>query len=635
MRFTQDFLTDLRDRVPLSSIVGRVVTFDRRKSQPARGDHWACCPFHQERTPSFHVDDRRGFYHCFGCQQSGDHISFLTDHGGLDFVDAVKALAAEAGVALPEPDAPVPEATRRRDADRAALEAAAAHYEATLWSPSGRAARDYATGRGFGAEVLRAFGFGLAPTAAGSLARVLSAQGFGEANLECAGLAVRRDGRLRERFVGRLMVPIHDARGRLVGFGGRSLDGRDPKYLNSPQGTLFDKSSVLFNAHRARAPARRTGRLFIVEGYLDAVALAAAGVEEVVASCGTALTEAQLALAWQLADEPILTFDGDRAGRDAAKRVIDRALPLLSGGRSVQVLHLPDGQDPDDLVRTDGAAGFEALVKRAVPLVDAVFSRETERGVDTPERHAALVVRLDALAATISDGAVAGLYRTALRDRAFALRRSQRAERSGASPARALAPPSPMTAPAADRALLDLERIVLGLLLLRPELLGRYGERLTAELFSSEANAGFAALLVEAHAAEGPATAAELIKTIPASGGMCLAEVWGDASAAVGPRLLARFSILDCRPDDAFLERCLVLFLDRLTLRTARAELIGEPRRLVDRDADDERLLRLSAALQARAVALQEAERALADEAATLRRRRTSAGTDAVPGQFR
>lgn len=643
MRFTKEFLASLAERVPLSSLVGRVVAWDRRKSQPGRGDYWGCCPFHDEKSASFHVDDRRGFYHCFGCHASGDHLKFLTEHDGLDFVEAVKKLAAEAGVALPDEGRPEPQEFRLRRIERSALDAAAALYAGTLWSPAGAAARDYAARRGLTEETLRVFGFGLAPSAQGAVSRALGAEGISEADLERCGLAVRRDGRLRDRFVGRLMIPIHDGRGKIVGFGGRSLDGREPKYLNSPETPLFDKSALLFNAARARGPAHRARRLFVVEGYLDAIALAQAGIGEVVATCGTALTAAQIELAWTLADEPTLCFDGDPAGRAAAHRAIDRILPLVNGGRSFSLLALPDGQDPDDLVRSGGSTAFEALASTAIPLVDALFEREIAKGTETPERLAALEARLDALAGTIAEAGVARLYRSALRERAYQHRRARPSpvppgsRRTGAKPASS-PQATPIAAPASpDRALLDLERLALGLLILRPHFIERFGELLGHGTFTAVAHAGFAAILIEAYAARLPATSAELVAALPERGRMCLSEVWGDApDEPVGSRLRERFAILECDPDDDFLARCMTLFVDRLNLRAQMAELAGEPRRFAERaNGDDARLLSLTAAVHEHVSFLQDAERLLADEAAALRRRRTADGNQTPVSRLR
>lgn len=635
MRFSTEFLSELRERVPLSAIVGRVVSWDRRKSQPGRGDYWACCPFHQEKTPSFHVDDRKGYYHCFGCQASGDHLTFLTDHDGLAFIEAVQKLADEAGVAMPDEGRPEPPEVRRRRDDRHALEVACAFYTTTLWGGSGGSAREYAAGRGLQRETLRTFSFGLAPTVQGALLRHLAAEGVDGGAAERAGLAVARDGGpLRDRFRGRLMVPIHDARGRIVGFGGRTLEGREPKYLNSPQTALFDKSEILFNAHRARGPAHRSNRLVVVEGYMDAIALAEAGIGDVVASLGTALTEQQIAKAWQLAEEPILCFDGDSAGRAAAHRAIDRIVPALSVGRSFQFVVLPAGQDPDDMVRASGVEAMETLLSSATPLVDAVFEREVARGVDTPERMAALEARLETLAGSIADERVGRLYRSAFRERCYQLRRVNTApqalpRRDAPTPTRAakMVPPPA----AADRALLDLERILLGLLIFRPTLIERFGERLSSTLFVNEAHAAFAGMVLEAHSTTLPEDAVELIAVLPARARLVLAEVWGEGTEVPGRQLLKRFSILECEPDERFLSRCITLFLERLSLRAEMAELSHEPIRLAEGTGGETRLLSLSAAIAAHKTQLQDEERNLADEAAALRRRRSTGSTDGPP----
>ena len=626
MRISQEFLADLRDRIPLSAVIGRFVTWDRRKSQPGKGDLWACCPFHQEKTPSFHVDDRKGFYHCFGCQQSGDHVSFLMDHQGLAFPDAVRVLCDEAGVTMPEasPAENHREAARRRQ--RSVLDTAAAVYEKALWGPGGRVAREYATGRGLSEATLRAFQFGLAPPMRGFLVRQLAGEGYQEREMEAVGLALRGDGgEMRDRFRGRLMVPIHDGRGRLVGFGGRTLDGREPKYLNSPETALFDKSSLLFNAHRARGAAHRENRLFVVEGYLDAIALAEAGIEPVVASLGTALTETQIKLAWQLADEPVLCFDGDRAGRAAAGRAIDRIVPLLAAGKSFQILTLPEGKDPDDVVRAGGAEAFLSLAGRAVPLVDAIFAHESEGDLSTPERLAALEVRLYALAASIPDKRVGALYRSAFRDRLFAL------ARASAAPSRQPAAKGPrQTTPAlrqpgaADGEQIELERLVLGLLIRHPVLADRLGERLSSLTFRNAAHQALAGMILEAYADLLCEDATALLEAMPARARMCLGEVWGEPGDATGPRLKRRFPLLDLDPDLPFIERCAELFLMKLELREQTDELSAAPRSQPTGNAvDDERLRSLYGAVETHRHAILELERSVDDDAALLRRRKS------------
>ena len=270
MRFDNRLLDEIRARITLSDLVGRRVTWDRRKTQPGKGDYWACCPFHQEKSPSFHVDDRRNRYKCFGCGASGDHFRFLTETEGLSFPEAVERLAEQAGVALPAPD---PQAARR-EKQRASLadvcEMAAQFFQAEFATSRGETARGYALKRGVTQEILREFRFGYAPDSRDSLKRYLTGKGVPEEMMVEAGLIIRPEGGrpTYDRFRGRLMIPIQDERGRVVAFGGRTLDpDGQPKYLNSPETPLFHKGVMLFNAHRAREPAFKSGQAVVVEGY--------------------------------------------------------------------------------------------------------------------------------------------------------------------------------------------------------------------------------------------------------------------------------------------------------------------------------------------------------------------------------
>ncbi|MEZ5841917.1 MAG: DNA primase, partial [Hyphomicrobiales bacterium] len=294
MRFTSQFLDAIRARLPLSEIVGRRVTWDRRKSQPAKGDFWACCPFHQEKTPSFHCDDRRGHYHCFGCGASGDHFRFLVETEGMAFPEAVERLAHDAGLQLPARDPETERREKKRNSLADVVEMACRFFEESLRGPQGATARDYAARRKLTRETLAEFRFGFAPDGRDTLKRHLLQQGIDEQALVEAGLVIKpEDGRPSyDRFRNRLIVPIQDMRGRVVAFGGRTIDpDREPKYLNSPETALFHKGSMLFNAHRARKAAYDSGAVIVVEGYLDAIAVHQAGVEAVVATLGTAFTE--------------------------------------------------------------------------------------------------------------------------------------------------------------------------------------------------------------------------------------------------------------------------------------------------------------------------------------------------------
>ncbi|MFN3988705.1 MAG: DNA primase [Erythrobacter sp.] len=414
MAITPQWKDELRARVTLSGVVGRSVKLTRA------GSEWkACCPFHGETTPSFYVNDQKQFYHCFGCGAHGDVISWMVDHEGMAFMDAVKLLAAEAGMEVPAPD---PVAARKAEA-RASLidvtEAAQKFFVANLASPHAGMARDYLAQRGLTAATLRAFGFGWAPDDKQALPRALPQ--FSEEMLAEAGMRIVTDnGERYDRFRGRVMLPIHDARGRVIAFGGRILDKRDgvAKYLNSPDTPLFDKGRTLYNLHRAAPAVRQRGRVVVVEGYMDVVALAQAGITEAVAPLGTALTAMQLEMLWRMVDAPILCFDGDAAGQRAAMRAIARALPMLAPMRSLGIVRLPAGLDPDDLIRTSGAKAMRDLLSQPASLIDTLWAFERDAmPLATPEAKAGLKARLMAHVETIADRDVKALYRRELSER--------------------------------------------------------------------------------------------------------------------------------------------------------------------------------------------------------------------------
>lgn len=425
MRFTPQFLDEIRARVPVADIVGRRVTWDRRKTQAAKGDYWACCPFHSEKTPSFHADNRKGRYHCFGCQASGDIFTFLVETEGLSFPEAVERLAGEAGLEMPKSD---PQARARAEA-RASLqdvmEAAAAFFEARLQAREGAAARGYLADRGLQPATIGRFRLGYAPAGRYALKEHLGARKIPVEQMVAAGLLVAGPDIAVpfDRFRDRIIFPIADGRGRIVGFGGRALSPDVPaKYLNSPETELFAKRHLLYNAHAARAAAHDRGAVIAVEGYMDVIALAEVGIDNVVAPLGTALTEEQLAALWRLSDEPVLCFDGDQAGLRAAWRALDGALPMLGAGRSLAFALLPEGQDPDDLVRAEGRAGFEHVLAAALPLVDMIWQREREGSdLSTPERRAAFERRIGEIVRTIGDEAVRRHYADEFRARISAL----------------------------------------------------------------------------------------------------------------------------------------------------------------------------------------------------------------------
>ena len=429
MRFSDAFLDEIRQRLPITQVVGEHVVWDKRKSQPGRGDMWACCPFHGEKTPSFHADDRKGIYHCFGCGATGDHFRFLTEKTGIPFPEAVEKLAGMAGVPMPARD----EREERRDAERRSLydvmELATKYFEAALEHTIGARARGYLNGRGVSPNQQQRFRIGFAPDSRNGLKEHLAANGVSAAEMKATGLVAEREGDPMpyDRFRNRVMFPISDFRGRVIAFGGRALSPDVPaKYLNSPETELFHKRSVLYNGQGARRAAHDGAPLIVVEGYLDVIAAVTAGFEGAVAPLGTALTEDHLQLIWRMTDIPVLCFDGDTAGQRAAERAAGLVLPELAPGKSVRIAHLPEGQDPDDLIRSAGRDAFQRVLDGAMPLSETVFALETRGHVlETPEARAALEGRLRERANSIRDVTVKRHYQQAFDEKLNALFRPQ------------------------------------------------------------------------------------------------------------------------------------------------------------------------------------------------------------------
>lgn len=413
MAIDASFLDTLRSRLAISDVVGRRVRLIN-----AGREKKACCPFHKEKTPSFTVNDHKGFFHCFGCGAHGDIIAFVMRAENRDFVETVELLAAEAGLTVPQSD-PAERARARRNRDLYQLvEAAAAWFERQLFEPEGRTALDYLTNRGLSGAAIARFRLGYAPTDRRGLARHLGAAGFAEADMVEAGLLKRPDdGRQPYGFFRhRVMFPVTDRRGRVVAFGARKLDGDGPKYINSAETPLFHKGQLLYGLSRARQAAADGAVPIVTEGYMDVISLVEGGFPAAVAPLGTALGEDQILTLWRLLPggegAPILCFDGDTAGRRAAWRAIERTLPHLAPGRSIRLAFLPEGEDPDSLIRRHGARAVQEVLDAAVPLDQAVWTMLLAgRAVGTPEEKAALRRDLDQMARQIADRDVQALYR--------------------------------------------------------------------------------------------------------------------------------------------------------------------------------------------------------------------------------
>lgn len=425
MRFTDTFLRQVRDRVSIADYAGKRLTWDKRKSRPAGGDFWACCPFHNEKSSSFHVLDQKGIFKCFGCGESGDAFTLAMRLEGLSFPEAVAKMADLAGMALPADELEDRgENDRRKRLFQAAARAAKLYAEA-LTGREGREAREYLLARGFDAELCTRFGIGFAPGGYTWLIDKLKAESFTLEELVAAGLA--RDGeegrRAIDTFRERITFEITDTSGKVIAFGGRALKKDEKaKYINSPECDLYSKGRVLYRLKQAREILAKTkaGGLVVGEGYLDVIAFERAGIAAV-APCGTSLTEDQLQLLWRAGGEPVFCFDGDIAGKRAADRALDLALPHLGPGRTLKVAQTPAGEDPDDVFRRAGAEALNGLLAAAQPASTALFEREKARGgLDTPEARAAFKANLREAAQKIADPETRKLYLSDLLSRADA-----------------------------------------------------------------------------------------------------------------------------------------------------------------------------------------------------------------------
>lgn len=426
MRFPPDFLDEIRARLPISTVVGQRVAFDSKKSNPSRGDFWGCCPFHGEKTPSFHCEDPKGRYHCFGCGVSGDIFRFVTELDGLAFPEAVERLADQAGLKMPARDIE----SEKREKVKADLydvmEMATKFFQQKLVTDDGANARHYLDQRHLSQQIGQRFRIGYSPDSRSALKDALITRGITVRQMEECGLLVSGEDISvpYDRFRNRIIFPIEDMRGRVVAFGGRALDkNARAKYLNSPETMLFHKGNMLYNAlHARKACQPNAGKpaqsMLVVEGYMDVIALAKAGFDHAVAPLGTALTEDQIGLLWRMSPDPILCFDGDDAGVNAAFRAADRILPLLKAGVSARFVLLPEGQDPDDIINSGGSEAFKGEVDKAIPLAELLWFRQTHgRQFNTPEERAGLERELKQAIFTLKDESLRHYYLQDMRER--------------------------------------------------------------------------------------------------------------------------------------------------------------------------------------------------------------------------
>jgi len=436
MAFPSQFLDELKTRVSVVEVVGKSVKLVRKGRE-----HWGCCPFHNEKTPSFSVSDEKGFYHCFGCGSHGSAIDFVMNTQGMSFPEAVKYLADQAGLQVPEETPEQRERAKRAETLYEVMELAAAFYEKQLHMPAGKEALGYLHGRGLSEATLAKFRLGFAPDNRDGLKAALTKEGVSENQMIEAGLRIQPDDPGRnsyDRFRGRVMFPIADQRGRVVAFGGRIMeaDSNAPKYLNSPETPLFHKGYMVYGLQMAREAARKVGTIIVTEGYMDVIALSQGGFENAVAPLGTALTEDQIGLLWRIVREPILCFDGDAAGQRAASRALERALPGLKPGNGLRFAVLPEGEDPDSLLQAKGAAAMREVLDAAVPISKQLWRMETEgHSIRTPEEKGWLEKRLKDHVFTIKDEDLRSHYLRDIKDRLFQLGRGQVRGAGGRRPA--------------------------------------------------------------------------------------------------------------------------------------------------------------------------------------------------------
>jgi DNA primase len=479
MAFSPQFLDELRARAGVVQVVGKRVKLTKKGRE-----HMGLCPFHKEKTPSFTVNEEKGFFHCFGCQEHGSAIDFVMKVDGLSFPEAVERLAGEAGLQVPMDTPEERERSEQRQTLIDVTEKSALSFERNLRMPEGRHALSYLKERGLDDEIIAKFRLGFAPDTRGALKGTLAKDGISENLMINAGMIIQPDDPNREpydRFRGRVMFPITDRRGGVIAFGGRIMGDGEPKYLNSPETALFHKGRVLYGLIHALSTARKTGQLIVTEGYMDVIALAQAGIETAVAPLGTALTEEQIGELWRVAPEPILCFDGDKAGRNAASRAAERALPLLKPGFGLRFVTLPEGEDPDSLVKRNGREKFEELLAEAQPLSDVLWRKEVGgRSLRTPEETAMLQRRIDDLTKQINDPTVRRQFQEAFKDRVWEARSKRRGNRfpNTAPPVNAKVGRTTKVDSTAHQ-----ERILVGLLIERPELYDHVAERLGSTAF--------------------------------------------------------------------------------------------------------------------------------------------------------
>src|ERR1700688_1982149 len=618
MRYSDDFLDEIRARLRVSEVVRTRVALKKQ------GREWrGLSPFNKEKTPSFFVNDQKGFYHDFSSGKSGDQFKFLMETEGLSFPEAVERLAQMAGVPLPQISHEDEKADRKRKSLYEVMELATKFFEKQFAGASGKIAREYANKRGLASETIREFRIGYAPSNRFALKEYLGTLGVSPEDMIATGLLVSGDDIPvpYDRFRDRLIIPIHDVRGRVIAFGGRVLSpDAQAKYLNSPETTLFHKGSMVFNFHRARQPSHDDGTVVVVEGYMDAIAIYQAGMKSVVASMGTAFTEEQIATLWRLSDDPIVCFDADRAGITAAHRSIDRILPLLQVGRTFRFAFLRGEKDPDDLIRERGLSAFSEVLKGSLPIWDVMWERETaQANVATPDGQAKLESKLNSTTNSIKDPLVRTAYVRTCRIQLANLFWEVTKSRRGL----------PRDGLAARELRIDkvghrhgLQKLMLGLLVHYPVLLDEKMPEMANVEFAQEYEE-FRSALYDLLIMNNEVSVRLIYDRLKPIFYKVLEEIHGHQieGRPLGYRLVQRFPILKVDPPIVFISNCIDHFIQLLMVEQIRVELkILKETPADDRGELSERIMALVRDLQTREGVIQSTDLALAEEASEIKR---------------
>jgi DNA primase len=619
MRFPPSFLDELKARLPVSDVVGRRVKLKKA------GREWkGLSPFQQEKTPSFFVNDQKQAWFDFSSGKNGNIFDFIVQTEGVSFPEAVERLASMAGLPLPRTSREEEQREERQKSLFDVMELATKYFEQNLASNAGAQARGYLSDRGVAPSTSLEFRLGYATSSRFGLKEYLGSKGVSVADMIETGLLISGDDIPvpYDRFRDRVIIPIHDQRGRVIAFGGRALRSDvQPKYLNSPETSIFHKGSVVFNFHRAREPAHRDGSVVAVEGYMDAIAIYQAGIKSVVATMGTAFTDKQITTLWRLSSEPVICFDADRAGIAAARRSIDRMLPMLTVGKTFRFAFMLEEKDPDDLIRERGVEAFRSLLANSQPVWDVLWARETENvNVKNPDNQAVLEQKLNKLIRTISDSAVQTAYvricRLQLANLFWRAGKRIRDDQSKLS--------RDHLRISGDGERIGVQKVLLGMLVNYPTFLELKENKISSLRFDPDLEKFCGALyllLIE----YGSLEVHEIYRSIPKEFYKYLDDIHGFSSEGqrLGHSLFARFPVLDRNPPLDFVERCIDHFIAVIHLYEVKVDVMKAEVKAGESDATDEAMDRLVQLVRLRENLRQEISAeglALAEEAEAITR---------------